>query len=138
MWTKLEPLVPFSLTRALAMDCEMVGVGPTGEESLAARVSVVNQYGKCVYDKYIKPTQPVTDYRTAVSGVRPEHLKQGGSFPAAELRKDSNDWAHSSPFGPISGAPTIARVLTVSAPWGTGLQMALTLRVLACASEPPS
>lgn len=79
MLIKLEPLAPFSLTRALAMDCEMVGVGPKGEESVVARVSIVNQYGKCVYDKYVKPTQPVTDYRTAVSGIRPENLKQGGS-----------------------------------------------------------
>ena len=70
---------PFSLTRAMALDCEMVGVGPKGEESIAARVSVVNQHGKCVYDKYVKPTEPVTDYRTAVSGVRPEHLRQGTS-----------------------------------------------------------
>lgn len=66
-----------SLTKALALDCEMVGVGPKGEESIAARVSIVNQYGKCVYDKYVKPTEPVTDYRTAVSGIRPENLKQG-------------------------------------------------------------
>ncbi|XP_055988887.1 RNA exonuclease 4 [Sorex fumeus] len=65
------------LTRALALDCEMVGVGPGGEESVAARVSVVNQFGKCVYDKYVKPTQPVTDYRTAVSGIRPQHLGHG-------------------------------------------------------------
>ncbi|XP_008068995.1 RNA exonuclease 4 isoform X1 [Carlito syrichta] len=65
------------LTKALAMDCEMVGVGPMGEESIAARVSIVNQYGKCVYDKYVKPTEPVTDYRTAVSGIRPENLRQG-------------------------------------------------------------
>ncbi|XP_006776591.1 PREDICTED: RNA exonuclease 4 [Myotis davidii] len=72
------------LTKALAMDCEMVGVGPTGEESLAARVSIVNQYGKCVYDKYIKPTQPVTDYRTAVSGVRPEHLQRGEAFAVVQ------------------------------------------------------
>jgi len=48
-------------TKALALDCEMVGVGPKGEESIAARVSIVNQYGKCVYDKYVKPTEPVTD-----------------------------------------------------------------------------
>lgn len=73
----LGPLVPLSLTKALALDCEMVGVGPKGEESIAARVSIVNQYGKCVYDKYVKPTEPVTDYRTAVSGIRPENLKQG-------------------------------------------------------------
>ncbi|KAL1786114.1 RNA exonuclease 4 [Sigmodon hispidus] len=68
------------LTKALALDCEMVGVGPKGEESIAARVSIVNQYGKCVYDKYVKPTEPVTDYRTAVSGIRPENLKQGEEF----------------------------------------------------------
>ncbi|XP_070374536.1 RNA exonuclease 4 isoform X2 [Equus asinus] len=72
------------LTKALALDCEMVGVGPSGEESIAARVSVVNQYGKCVYDKYVKPTQPVTDYRTAVSGIRPEHLRQGEEFEVVQ------------------------------------------------------
>lgn len=60
----------------------MVGVGPAGEESAAARVSIVNQHGKCVYDKYIRPARPVTDYRTAVSGIRPEHLQRGGSRPA--------------------------------------------------------
>lgn len=72
------------LTKALALDCEMVGVGPAGEESLAARVSLVNQFGKCVYDKYVKPTQPVTDYRTAVSGIRPEHLQQGEAFAVVQ------------------------------------------------------
>lgn len=72
------------LTRALALDCEMVGVGPKGEESIAARVSLVNQYGKCVYDKFIKPTEPVTDYRTAVSGVRPEHLRQGAELEVVQ------------------------------------------------------
>ncbi|KAM6170125.1 RNA exonuclease 4 [Rhynchocyon petersi] len=65
------------LTKALALDCEMVGVGPKGAESIAARVSIVNQHGKCVYDKYIRPAEPVTDYRTAVSGIRPADLKQG-------------------------------------------------------------
>lgn len=69
------------------MDCEMVGVGPQGEESIAARVSLVNQYGKCVYDKYVKPSQPVTDYRTPVSGIRPESLTHGGSSRPTSLRK---------------------------------------------------
>ncbi|ELV12658.1 RNA exonuclease 4 [Tupaia chinensis] len=81
----LEKEQAFSgLTRAVALDCEMVGVGPKGEESIAARVSVVNQHGKCVYDKYVKPTEPVTDYRTAVSGVRPEHLRQGEEFEVVQ------------------------------------------------------
>ncbi|KAM3859890.1 RNA exonuclease 4 [Diretmus argenteus] len=65
------------LTRAVAMDCEMVGVGPDGEDSIVARVSLVNQFGKCIYDKYVKPTETVTDYRTAVSGIRPDDIRYG-------------------------------------------------------------
>ncbi|KAJ0060136.1 hypothetical protein NL108_003976 [Boleophthalmus pectinirostris] len=65
------------LTKAVAIDCEMVGVGPDGEDSILARVSLVNQFGKCIYDKYVKPTEKVTDYRTHVSGIRPEDIKDG-------------------------------------------------------------
>lgn len=65
------------LTRAVAIDCEMVGVGPAGEDSIVARVSLVNQFGKCIYDKHVKPTEKVTDYRTAFSGIRPEHIRNG-------------------------------------------------------------
>ncbi|KAJ4940474.1 hypothetical protein JOQ06_026775 [Pogonophryne albipinna] len=65
------------LTRAVAIDCEMVGVGPDGEESILARASLVNQFGKCIYDKYVKPTEKVTDYRTAFSGIRPEDIIDG-------------------------------------------------------------
>nr|XP_020495658.1 RNA exonuclease 4 [Labrus bergylta] len=65
------------LTRAVAIDCEMVGVGLDGEDSILARVSLVNQFGKCIYDKFVKPTEKVTDYRTAVSGVRPEDIRDG-------------------------------------------------------------
>lgn len=59
------------------MDCEMVGVGPDGNDSALARISIVNQFGHCVYDKFVKPKEQVTDYRTWVSGVRPEDLKTG-------------------------------------------------------------
>ncbi|XP_032431145.1 RNA exonuclease 4 isoform X2 [Xiphophorus hellerii] len=65
------------ITQTVAIDCEMVGVGPDGEESILARVSLVNKFGKCIYDKYVKPTEKVTDYRTAVSGIRPEDIKDG-------------------------------------------------------------
>ncbi|KAM9256652.1 RNA exonuclease 4 isoform 1-T1 [Cariama cristata] len=72
------------LTRAVAIDCEMVGVGPKGEDSIVARVSIVNQFGKCVYDKYVKPTEEVTDYRTAVSGIRPENINTGEDFKTVQ------------------------------------------------------
>ncbi|NXS24434.1 REXO4 exonuclease, partial [Mystacornis crossleyi] len=72
------------LTRAVAMDCEMVGVGPKGEDSIVARVSIVNQFGKCVYDKYVRPTEKVTDYRTAVSGIRPQNINTGEDFKTVQ------------------------------------------------------
>ena len=68
----------------IAMDCEMVGVGEDGSDSILARVSIVNHFGHCIYDKFVKPTERVTDYRTKVSGVTPE-LAASGMF-AERLR----------------------------------------------------
>lgn len=67
------------VTKIVCMDCEMVGVGD-GSENMLARVSIVNQYGEPVYDKFVKPKEEVTDYRTFVSGVRPEDLKNAENF----------------------------------------------------------
>ncbi|CAK9805891.1 RNA exonuclease 4 [Anthophora quadrimaculata] len=67
------------LTKQVAMDCEMVGIGD-GTESMIARVSIVNRHGFCVYDKYVKPREPVQDYRTEVSGIRPHNLQDGEDF----------------------------------------------------------
>ncbi|KAL9601063.1 MAG: hypothetical protein Q9219_002772 [cf. Caloplaca sp. 3 TL-2023] len=61
----------------ISMDCEMVGVGPTPEnDSFVARVSIVNYYGRQVYDSFIQPKEQVTDYRTSVSGITPKLLKE--------------------------------------------------------------
>ncbi|XP_042911334.1 uncharacterized protein [Parasteatoda tepidariorum] len=65
------------LTKVLSMDCEMVGTGPDGKDSILARVSIVNAYGQCVYDEFVKPKEKVTDYRTHISGVRPSDLRKG-------------------------------------------------------------
>lgn len=67
-------------TRVVAMDCEMVGVGHEGRDSVLARVSLVNVMGHCIYDKFVKPREEVVDYRTAVSGVRPSDLAKGEDF----------------------------------------------------------
>jgi RNA exonuclease 4 len=52
------------------MDCEMVGVGPKGEQNALARCSLVNYYGDVLYDKFVRVTDTITDYRTHVSGIR--------------------------------------------------------------------
>ncbi|XP_034482842.1 RNA exonuclease 4 [Drosophila innubila] len=66
--------------RYLAMDCEMVGVGPNGQDAMLARVSIVNKVGEVMLDKHVKPRQPVTDYRTSVSGIRPHDIENGEDF----------------------------------------------------------
>jgi len=63
------------LTKYIAMDCEMVGVGEGGKKSVLARCSIVNSNGHCVYDTFVKAREEVTDYRTWVSGVRKEDLE---------------------------------------------------------------
>jgi len=65
------------VTRVVAIDCEMVGVGGDDRESVLARVSIVNQHGFCLYDTFVKPTLPVTEYRTEKSGVREDDLVHG-------------------------------------------------------------
>ncbi|KAI9472213.1 MAG: hypothetical protein EXX96DRAFT_455889, partial [Benjaminiella poitrasii] len=59
----------------VAIDCEMVGVGPGGIDSALARVSIVNYNGAVVLDCYVKPQEKVTDYRTKVSGIEPHHIE---------------------------------------------------------------
>ena len=70
-------LFHFRATKIIGMDCEMVGVGYGGKDSILARVSIVNHFGNCIYDKYVKPREKVTDYRTAVSGIRPKDIEHG-------------------------------------------------------------
>lgn len=74
------------LTRVLALDCEMVGIGAFGHESRLASVSVCNDQGNSVYFSYAKPPRPVTDYRTKYSGIEPKHLADAPT--AAQVQKE--------------------------------------------------
>lgn len=63
------------------MDCEMVGVGPNPDnDSVLARVSIVNFNGDQVYDSYVRPKEMVTDWRTHVSGIAPKHMVEARSL----------------------------------------------------------
>jgi RNA exonuclease 4 len=65
-----------SLTGAVAMDCEMVGVGSDGSRNALARVTLVNAWGNAIYDEYVRPLEAVSDFRSNISGVRAHHLKK--------------------------------------------------------------
>jgi len=76
----------------IGMDCEMVGCGRKGSNSMLARCSLVTLSDeisttdsdssaapapkiKVLYDVYVKPTKNITDYRTKYSGIIPEHFE---------------------------------------------------------------
>ena len=55
----------------------MVGVGPMGEESTLARVSVVNYFGAVLLDEFVRQKERVTDWRTQWSGIRAKDMTNG-------------------------------------------------------------
>lgn len=61
----------------LAVDCEMVGVGPNGSESSLARVSLVDWNGAVVLDEFVRQKERVTDWRTQWSGIREKDMIHG-------------------------------------------------------------
>lgn len=67
-------------TTVVALDCEMVGTGSGGRCSELARCSILDYHGNVLYDKYVKPCQPVTDFRTRWSGIRRHHLLNATPF----------------------------------------------------------
>lgn len=71
-------------SRMVAMDCEMVGTGPGGRNSDLARCSIVSYYGDVIYDKYIRPVNPITNYRTRWSGIRRHHMTNAVPFREAQ------------------------------------------------------
>ncbi|XP_036211682.1 interferon-stimulated gene 20 kDa protein [Myotis myotis] len=73
-----------SSMEVVAMDCEMVGLGPNNESGLA-RCSLVDIKGAVVYDKFIRPEGEITNYRTAVSGVTARHMEKATPFAVARL-----------------------------------------------------
>jgi len=74
------------LGKYLAIDCEMVGVGENGNESVLARVSIVDFHGRQVYDSYVRPKERVTDWRTHVSGIAPRHMHDARTFEEVQTQ----------------------------------------------------
>lgn len=73
-------LPSLSKAKYLAIDCEMVGIGEGGHDSVLARVSVVDFHGRQVYDSFVRPKERVTDWRTHVSGVGPGNMPTARTF----------------------------------------------------------
>ncbi|KAI0193826.1 ribonuclease H-like domain-containing protein [Astrocystis sublimbata] len=82
-----EGLAPgIEVGKYIAMDCEMVGTGPDGHDHMLARVSCVDFHGKQVYDSWVIPREPVTDYRTAITGITSSTLRAPVARPFEEVQ----------------------------------------------------
>ncbi|KAK9423802.1 putative RNA exonuclease 4 [Seiridium unicorne] len=68
----------------IAMDCEMVGVGPDGHDSVLARVSLVDFHGRQVYDSFVRPRERVTDWRTKITGITPKTMATAREFDTVQ------------------------------------------------------
>ncbi|XP_077175113.1 interferon-stimulated 20 kDa exonuclease-like 2 [Paroedura picta] len=87
VWSEYESglvLATGKPSKMVALDCEMVGTGTGGRNSDLARCSIVGYYGDVMYDQYIRPVDPITNYRTRWSGIRRHHMIHAVPFKAAQ------------------------------------------------------
>ena len=67
----------------VALDCEMVS---TRHGSALAQCSIVAYGGETLFHAYIRPAEPITDYRTRWSGILPHHMKRAMPHETAVAR----------------------------------------------------
>ncbi|KAG9158882.1 hypothetical protein Leryth_022433 [Lithospermum erythrorhizon] len=75
-----------NITNVLAMDCEMVGVGPLGNKNALGRVTLVNKWGNVIYDEFVRPIEHVVNFRSEISGIRPSDLRKAKNFNVVQKK----------------------------------------------------
>ncbi len=94
----------------------MVGVGPEGLESAAARVTLCNWAEEVILDTFVKVPVEVTDYRTFVSGIEAKDLEG----PKAMDLKDVQDMVQRTLHGKILIGHALEndlKALQITHPW---------------------
>ena len=72
----------------IGLDCEMVGLGPSGKQNALARCCLVDFDGNKIYDKFVRPPGLITDFRTQWSGVRRKDLRKGEAISLEECQNE--------------------------------------------------
>ncbi|RLN08500.1 RNA exonuclease 4-like [Panicum miliaceum] len=86
-YTRAAPMPRGGITgRAVALACKMVGGGSDGSVDLCARVCLIGEDENIIFQTYVKPTAPVTNYRYEVTGIRPEYLRDAMPLKVAQRR----------------------------------------------------
>ncbi|KAH8855213.1 RNA exonuclease 4 [Schistosoma japonicum] len=72
----------------IALDCEMVGVGPENSNALG-RISIVGYAGEVLCNITVKPEGEICDYRTSWSGLREEDMLHAMPYPYVRKQVES-------------------------------------------------
>ncbi|CAL9080492.1 unnamed protein product [Musa textilis] len=73
-------------SQAVALACKMVGGGSDGSLDLCARVCLIGEDENVIFQTYIKPQIPITNYRYETTGIRPEYLRDAIPLKQAQRR----------------------------------------------------
>ncbi|CAL9767169.1 unnamed protein product [Musa acuminata subsp. burmannicoides] len=73
-------------SQVVALACKMVGGGSDGSLDLCARVCLIGEDENVIFQTYIKPQIPVTNYRYETTGIRPEFLRDAMALKQAQRR----------------------------------------------------
>lgn len=95
---RFAPQWPPATQHAVAIFCTFVGGGLQGCVDLCASVTLVDACGHVLLDTVVKPSLPVTDYRTASTGLTAEVVNKG--MPFRKARKIVLSFLRASPSSP--------------------------------------
>ncbi|KAI0735433.1 hypothetical protein C8Q76DRAFT_791984 [Earliella scabrosa] len=70
----------FPPDRYVAAQAQHVYYGIVSRLPMVARVTLTDYRGRVLLDTYVRPTQPVADYRTAETGLQAHHLNDAPVF----------------------------------------------------------
>ncbi|KAL4013705.1 hypothetical protein IC575_025888 [Cucumis melo] len=60
---------------AIAMDCVMAGGGSDGALDICVWICLVDEHEKLIFNTFVQPQIPITNYRHEVTGLKEEHLR---------------------------------------------------------------
>ncbi|OBZ79783.1 RNA exonuclease 4 [Grifola frondosa] len=75
-----QPQKFFPSRKYVAVQAQLVYYGIISRLPMVARVTITDYRGNVVLDSFVRPTQPVSDYRTNETGLQPAHLENAPTF----------------------------------------------------------
>ncbi|XP_049371506.1 uncharacterized protein LOC125836373 [Solanum verrucosum] len=96
--------------RVVALSCKMVGGGTDGSLDICARVCLIDEHERILFESYVAPNIPITNYRYEISGIRPEYMRN--AMPLKQVSRKIQDYlCNGEPIWQIRTRSGRARIL---------------------------